>query len=328
MTQYAQTGPSPTGASIQPVQQPAPPGTDPFTNAAYTQGQSANANVNQQTIANRANQTNAQGSTLQWSQDPTTGQWTQQVSYAPGGPQSTLLGGESGAANSAVSSLSNPIDTSGFTPYFNLGGMQPGGYSQQAQDAVMGQLQPLLDQRRQDMETQLANQGITRGSQAWQQSEDQLARDENNARLQGVQAGFNQGNTEFNQGLGLGYATDAQRASQLQQAQTLRNQPLQDFSNLSSAAGNPSFGSYGQAGVAQAPNYLGAQQAAYNSVLDQQNLSADQQASLMKGLFGLGGTFLGTTAGQNFLNSAGSAIGSAAGDAGSYLSNLFGLGGG
>jgi hypothetical protein len=182
----------------------------------------------------------------------------------------------------------------------------------------MGQLQPQLDQRRKAAETQLANQGITRGSEAWQNAEDQLARDENNARLQGVQAGFTQGKSLNDQNIAYGGYQQGQNAYQMSQAQALRNQPLTDINNLTAGQSvtAPSFGTYGQAGVATAPNYLGAAQSNYNQQLDNSNASAASRTSMLNGLFGLGGAFLGSNTGQNFLGSAGD-----------YLSELFGLGG-
>lgn len=325
--------------SIQPVQRnqadgsqpfagtqmPTAPGTDPFTTAAATQAQAGQAAVNQQTVANRATQNNPFGSSS-WVQDPNTGQWTQNVQLAGAQndaltAQQNLQAGRSTAAAGllpgATSALSQPIDTSQFAGLYSFG--NPGQTNQQAQDAVTQQMDPLLQQRRSQMETQLANQGITRGSEAWRNAEDQLARDENNARLQAVQAGFAQGKSLNDQNINYGQFQQGQRGYQLGEAQTLRQQPLADINALVSGQGvtAPTFGQYGQAGVAQAPNYLGATQSQYNAGLDALNASADKTASQNAGLFGLGGAFLNSPAGQQLLGSAGD-----------WLGNLFGYGGG
>lgn len=304
---------------------PYQPSPDGFTQAATNQAAAGQAGVNAQTVANRANQNNPFGSSS-WSQDPNTGQWTNNVSLAGAQgdaltAQQNLQAGRSNAANGllgqATSNLSNPLDTSGFSQLYSFGA--PGQTNQQAQDAVMGQLQPQLDQRRKAAEAQLANQGITQGSEAWQNAQDQLGRDENNARLQGVQAGFTQGNAENAQNIAYGNYQQGQNAYQTQQAQMLRNQPLTDINNLTSGQNvtSPTFGQYGQAGVAAAPNYLGAAQSNYNMQLDSSNASQASNASFNNGLFGLGGAFLGSQTGQNWLGSAGN-----------YLSGLFGYGGG
>lgn len=323
-TQQAAGWPAPQTLQTGSPTQPSAPSSDPFSTAAQAQGNASQANVNQQTIANRANQSNPFGSSS-WAIDPNTGQWTQNVQLAGAQndaltAQQNLQAGRSTAASDllgqATSSLGNPIDTSGFAGLYSFG--SPGQTNQQAQDAVMGQLQPQLDQRRKAAETQLANQGITRGSEAWQNAEDQLGRDENNARLQGVQAGFTQGNSLNNQNIAYGNYQQQQRAGQLGEAQTLRQQPLNDINALVNGqqVQSPTFGQYGQAGVATAPNYLGASQSQYNALLDATNASADANTSLNNGLFNLGGAFLNSNAGQNLIGSAGS-----------WLGDLFGLGG-
>lgn len=303
---------------------PQAPSTDAFTNAAQAQGAASTANVNQQTVANRANQTNPFGSSS-WTMDPNTGQWSQNVSLAGAQnnaltAQQNLQAGRSTAAEGllgqATQNLSHPIDTSGFSQLYSFGA--PGQTNQQAQDAVWGQVSPLLNQRREQMDSQLANQGITMGSEAWKHAQDQQGRDENNARLQSTMAGFQQGNSLNNQNIAYGGYQQGQNAYQMQQAQALRNQPLTDINNLTSGqqVTAPTFGQYGQAGVAQAPNYLGAAQSSYNQQLDSQNASAASDASRLAGLFGLGGAFMNSNTGQNWLGSAGD-----------YLSNLFGFGG-
>lgn len=304
--------------------QPTQPSTDPFNTAAAAQGQSSVANTNQQTVANRANQTNPFGN-LSWSQDPNTGQWTQNVGLAGAQgdaltAQQNLQAGRSEAASgllgSATSSLSTPLDTSGMHGYYNFG--TPGQVNQQAQDAVMGQLQPIMDQKSKALDSQLANQGITVGSEAYKNAHDQLARDNNNLSLQGVQAGFQQGNTDFQNNIALGNYQQGQNQSQLGQQEAIRSQPLNDINALTSGqqVTAPTFGTYGQAGVATAPNYLGATQSQYNALLDASNASADHSASVNNGLFNLGGAFLGSSTGQGLINSAGS-----------WLGNYFGFGG-
>lgn len=301
------------------------PQANQFTDAASAQALVGQSLTQGQTTANRANQSNPFGS-LNWSVNPSTGQWSQNVSLT--GPQGDALGsqqnvqagrsvGAQGLLPQAVNNLQSPLDRSKFTGLFDFGA--PGQVNQQAQDAVMGQLQPQIDQRRKAVETQLANQGITRGSEAWTNAEDQLARDENNAHLQGVQAGFRQGNEQNTQNISYGDYRTGLRRTQTGEAQTDRQQPLSDINSLLSGQGvsAPTFGAYGQAGVSAAPNYLGAQQSNYNANLDSLNLSADQRASFNNGLFSLGGAFLNSGTGQKWLGSAGD-----------YLGSLFGGGGG
>lgn len=317
MTQQSAAGPT-------PGQPPAYNPTDAFGQAATAQGTANQTNVNQQTAANRADQTNPFG-TSAWSQDPNTGKWTQNISLAGAQgdaltAQQNLQAGRSEAASGllggATDALSQPLDTSQFHGMYNFG--TPGQVNQQAQDAVMGQLQPIMDQKSKALDSQLSNQGLTPGSEAYQNAHDQLARDNNNMTLQGVQAGFAQGNTDFTNNINLGNYQQGQNQQSLQQQEAIRSQPLNDINALTSGqqVTAPTFGAYGQAGVAAAPNYLGAEQSNYNAQLDSSNADAAKQSSLYGGLFGLGSAFLGSAAGQK-----------AIGGAGDYLSSLFGMGG-
>ena len=313
MTQQAERGPTsglprtqpgPPNTGISPQVQPGQPSNDQFTNAAFTQSQAGTANVNQQTQDNRVNQTNPFGS-AQWSKDPSTGQWTQNVSLS--GQQGDALqsqqgiqAGRSQAAQGllgqATTNLSSPIDQSGFTKLFSFG--SPGQTNQQAQDAVMGQVQPMIDQQGKALDVQLANQGITPGSEAYRNAHDQQSRGDNNLRLQAVQAGFQQGNTQNTQNINYGRFQEGQNDFQYQRAQNDRNQPLADINSLT------------QGQNVQAPNYLGAAQSQYNQLLDQNNASAAKQASLYGGLFSLGGAALGSQAGQAAIGKAGDWLGS------------------
>ena len=58
------------------------PKTPDYTALANQQAAAAKAAAEEQTKANRANQTNPMGSST-WTQDPTTGQWTQNVTWDP-----------------------------------------------------------------------------------------------------------------------------------------------------------------------------------------------------------------------------------------------------
>lgn len=305
------------GQSVTPTPTGGTPSSDPFTLAAQQQGNSSTQNINDQTVQNRANQVNSNGQ-LQWSQDPTTGQWTQTTSLnqplqSALDSQQGITADRSGAASSmlpgAISSASQGLDTSGLNPLFSFGA--PGQTNQQAQDAVMGQLQPGLDQSRKAAENQLSNQGITPGSEAWQNAERQLGVNDNNANLQATMAGFQQGNTENSQNIAYSQAQQAQNASNLSQQSTLNNYGLGQVNSLlnGQSVTDPSFGTYSQAGTATPTNYLGAQQSNYNAILDQQNADAAKNSSFDSGLFNLGGAFLGSNTGQSLLGSAGSFLG-------------------
>lgn len=76
-----------------------------------------------------------------------------------------------------------------------------GGWRQTAQDAVNSLQDPYIAQHRAATETQLANQGITRGSEAWNNAQRELGDAEARARLQAIASGRDEANMLFGQDL-------------------------------------------------------------------------------------------------------------------------------
>ena len=70
-------------------------------------------------------------------------------------------------------------------------------------DAMMQRLQPYLDKQRDSMNTRLANQGITSGSEAWKWDQDTLNRSENDQRIAALLAGDQEQQNLFNNAMGL-----------------------------------------------------------------------------------------------------------------------------
>jgi hypothetical protein len=70
-------------------------------------------------------------------------------------------------------------------------------------DAYMQRLQPYLDRQRDQTATQLANQGITKGSEAWSFDTDALNRSQNDQRIAALLAGDQERNALFNQAMGI-----------------------------------------------------------------------------------------------------------------------------
>ncbi len=167
--------------------------------------------------------------------------------------------------------LNTPFSFSG-TPY-------PIAPGTTGQDAIMSRLQPQLDRARTSTETQLVNQGLHPGAEAYDNAIRDLGQQENDQRTQAAL-----------QGIGLDTnAHQNQLAEQLQ----LRDQPINEIAALMSGSQvqNPQFQQYQGANIGAAPVFQAAQgQDAFN-----QNLYAQQVAqrnSLMNGLFGLGGAAL------------------------------------
>ena len=145
-----------------------------------------------------------------------------------------------------------------------------------AESALMGRLQPMQDRARAAQDVRLSNQGIMQGSEAYRNAPDDLARQENDARLAAITQAF------------------GQRAPALQQDLALRNLPLNELNALrtGSQVTVPQFSGPTAQGIA-APDVLGATGAGYNAQLGAFNAEQAGGNNFMSGLFGLGGATLG-----------------------------------
>jgi len=155
------------------------------------------------------------------------------------------------------------------------------------EDALYGRQANRLNQRFGDQQRQLdqtlANQGIQRGSEAFNRSQESFGRDRNDAFDIALQNAIAGGASEQGRLFGLGQAA---RNQGLQELLTQRNQPINDISALlsNSQVSMPNFGGVSQVGVG-APDVLGANALA----LQQGNLKAQQGQQLQNNLFSLGG---------------------------------------
>jgi len=165
--------------------------------------------------------------------------------------------------------LATPFDTSklpstGFNP------------SQSYQDAYMQRLAPQLQQGRERLEQQLANQGIQLGSEAYDRAMQNQAQRENDLLLGATTQGF-----------GVGQQA---RQQALQEQAYLRNEPLNTLSAVRTGAQvqGPQFvNSFNQATTA-GPDLLAASQMGYNAQMGDFNAKQRAQENLNQGLFSLG----------------------------------------
>jgi len=169
------------------------------------------------------------------------------------------------------------------------------------QQAIMARLEPQLQRQQAAMENQLANQGITPGSEAYRTAQTQAAQNRNDllsqAALQGIgldtgarAQGFNEQQAQM----------AAQNAADLQERQRQlaeRQGPLNEITGLLSGSQiqMPQFQGYQPAQVAPAPIFAGAQ-AANQNALTQYGINAAQQNANMSGFGSLLGAGLGAYA--------------------------------
>lgn len=145
-----------------------------------------------------------------------------------------------------------------------------------AQEAIMQRLQPQLERQRSQLDTQLANQGIMRGSEAYQNAMKDQSQRENDLYSQSALQGINLDNQAHQQGL--------------QEAAYLRELPLNEVTSLlgASQVNTPNFQGY-QGAQAQAAPLFGATQAMGDYKADLYNAQAANKSGMLGGLMSLGG---------------------------------------
>jgi hypothetical protein len=235
------------------------------------------------TQANRVNQYTPYGNLIyshDGSQGPDSG-WSQNINLSPIGQQlldyqnnaSVGLGQQTGQAlNRVGQSLSQPQ---------NFGSVQD--VQDQAYKAMTSRLDPQWQNRQTQEETQLTNQGLRPGMEAY----DNAMRDFGSARNDAYQ----QAN--------LGAIQTAPQTFQL--GQSIRQAPLNELNALrtGSQVTNPTFNQVPQQQTTAGPNYLGAAQA--QGTYDQgiYNAGVGQQNAMMGGLASLGAGALGAPVGAS-----------------------------
>ncbi len=162
------------------------------------------------------------------------------------------------------------------------------GYRQQQKDAIIARNQPQMDRDREALRTQLGNQGISVGSEAWQDSFYDYNRATNDFRLGAdVQAG-----NAAAQAYGLEAST---RDRAIQERANLRSQPINEVAALlgtGQGVQNPQFQNVPQVQV-QPTDVMGAYGQQYAGQMAGWQQDQKSNSAAMGGLFGLGGSAIG-----------------------------------
>jgi len=229
------------------------------------------------TKANRVNQYTPYGNLI-YTQDPNNqDSWSSRIDLSPTGQKlldysnnSALgLGGLTGQAlNRVDQSLSRPFDINSANDATN-----------KAYQNITSRLDPQWAQAAEQSDSQLANQGITQGSEAYENAKRVFNQSKNDAYTQASTQAMN----------------FAPQTMQLDQA--ARSQPLNELNALrtGSQVTTPQFGQVPQQGQTAGANYLGAAQSQgqwdqglYNSQVGQNNATT-------AGLFSLGSAAMGAS---------------------------------
>ncbi len=277
---------------------PSPPPAPDYTGAAVATAQGNQQAATTATKANRVNQYSPYGSSTYSQADPNdpNSQWSQNISLSPVGQQllnslnSSQLGTanlEQGATNQVGNTMGQPFNTNGIAPIPTADAAARQHAEDTAYSAATSRLDPQWQQRQQMSDTQLRNQGLAPGSEAYDAAKRDLGYQQNDAYQQAQAAAVGQGlqnqQSQFNMGL-------AANQTGLQEGLSLYNQPLNTLNALRSASQvtTPQFGNVPQQQTVGGPNYSGAagQTGAYDQAL--YNQQAQNANSFNTGLFGIG----------------------------------------
>ena len=256
---------------------PSPPPAPDYSGAAQA---TASGNLDAARLASKANRVNQYtpyGSlTYQNMVGGDQDRWQSEINLSPAGQEllgyannaALGLGQQTGQALERVDqSLAQPFD------YGSVGQLADQSYAAQT-----ARMDPQWDRREEALRTQLANQGIGLGSEAYSNAQRDFGQQRNDAYTQARLAAM-------------------QTMPQTYQlAQSLRSQPLNELNALrtGSQVQNPQFTPIPQQQTTPGPNYLGAAQAGYGGAMDAYNAQVGQQNAMMGGLFSLGGAVLGS----------------------------------
>lgn len=255
-----------------------PPPAPDYSGAAQATAAGNLETAKYATAANRINQYTPYGNLTYTQGNPgsdTDPQWAQHVDLSPTGQQllnysnnSALgLGAQTGQAlNRVGNSLSQP---------FNTNGAQAA--TDKAYQNITSRLDPQWQSRQTQTETQLVNQGLRPGMEAY----DNAMRDFNYGRNDA----YTQANTQA-----MNYAPQT-----MQMDLTGRNQPLNELNALrtGSQVTNPTFSAVPQQVATAGPDLLGATNAQYQGQLGAYNANQQANSNTMGGLFSLGGSLAG-----------------------------------
>ena len=260
-----------------------PPPAPDYTGAAQATAAGNLQAAQYATQANRVNQVTPYGN-LTYSTDMpgdnsnVNATWTATQTLSPGeqallDSTNKLNNGLMGTANTGLNYandvLSKPgVDTSKLAQI----GINPG---QSYQDAMMSRLQPQIDRENNQSDTQLANQGIMQGSEAYNNAKTLLGQQHNDLLNNSTVQGFNTGLAANQNGF--------------QQQAYNQMQPINVINALrtGSQVTNPTFTSVPQQATTAGADLLGAANSQYSAALGASNAQNASNSSATSGMVGL-----------------------------------------
>ena len=238
--------------------------------------------------ANRVNQVTPNGNltfTSNMPNDPsnTSAQWTATQTLSPQqqaiqNQTNQLNLGLNKTANAGLDYANNVLSQPGVDQSkLASTGINPG---QSYQDAMMARLSPQIDRENQQSDAQLANQGITQGSTAYNNAKTMLSQQHNDLLNSATTTGMNMGLAANQQGFN--------------QASYNQMQPINVINALrtGSQVATPNYINPPTQQTTAGADMLGAANSKYNAQLGAVNAQNAQAGNFTNGLFSLGGAAL------------------------------------
>lgn len=211
------------------------------------------------------------------------------------------LGLGQNAIGKVQSAIDKPFDISGLPgQVYGVGG-DNSARMQAVQDALMSRLNPQIAQDRNRLDTKLANQGITQGSDAYNRAQSLGEQNVNDARMQAILAASQEDSRLFGQDVTNANLQNAGRQQGIQEAAYLRSQPINELASLmgfSPGVQVPNFQNPAATGIAP-PDYQGAVANNYNGQMDAWKAKSAANSSMLGSIFGLGGALGGAWIGSD-----------------------------
>lgn len=201
-----------------------------------------------------------------------------------------------GLADQAQNSLANPITSASAGPLQYSAGGDFSAAQQQAQDAAYksatGYLDPQWENNQNDMNAQLANQGVVQGSDAYNRAQTQYSNEKTQAYNQAQDSAIQTGNAEQNtlqqQAAANASLNNSAVGQSLAQQENLATLPLNELNALRAGTQiqNPTF-TTAPSSTAQPNNISG-------DIYQSAQMQNAANNNFMSGLFGIGSSLAST----------------------------------
>ena len=157
---------------------------------------------------------------------------------------------------------------------------------QRVEQGLIDRMAPQHQQAQAGLEGQLANQGLTRGSEAWNREMQRLGDQQSRERFNALEQGGREQQNQFGMNMQAANYMNTIRQQQIGEQSQRRAMPLNELNALLSGTqvSSPGFQNFNTSANAGGVNYSGAAQNQYGANMDAYNAKAGQTAGMLGGL--------------------------------------------